>query len=101
MKKPYYYWNRKLMHNQELISEDDFIGNYDEIIRSIQHSHGWHNYNVSKNRLSDDHRELYPVDMTYVISTIAINNEWLKRQYRSDTIKLFLKLKGVDMDDDK
>jgi hypothetical protein len=35
-----------------------------------------------------------------VISTIAIKNEWLKRQYRSERIKLFLKLKGVDMDDD-
>jgi hypothetical protein len=99
MKKPYYYWNRKLMNHQQLISEDDFIGNYDEIIRSIQHSHGWNNYNVTKHGLSDDHRELYPVDMTYVISTIAINNEWLKRQYRSDRIKLFLKLKGVDMDE--
>jgi hypothetical protein len=101
MKKPYYYWNRKLLNNHEKISEDEFISKYDEIIRSIQHSHGWNNYNVTKHGLSDKHRDLFPVDMTYVIAEIAVNNEWLKRQYRSERINLFLKLKGVDLDENK
>jgi hypothetical protein len=101
MKKLHNYWHKKLMINHEKISEKEFIEKYDEIIRSIQQSHGWHNYNVAKHGLSNDHRELYPVDMSYVISTIAINNEWLKRQYRSERINLFLKLKGVDIDEDK
>jgi hypothetical protein len=73
------------------ITEEEFIGKYDNIELNISESLGWFNYNTNKYIFLDNDR----VDMIKELKRISDVNEWARKDNWSENLKLFLKLRGA------
>jgi hypothetical protein len=74
------------------ITESEFIDNYEDIARAARTTRGWQNWNRSKYGYSRMEDNVFPI-LPYVDY-----NEWADPKKMSDELKLFLKLKGENVD---
>lgn len=77
---------------QRPITESEFMENYGDIAEAARVTRSWQNWNRSKHGYPRIEDEVFPI-LPYVDY-----NEWADPKKMSDELKLFLKLKGENVD---